>query len=98
MINVLRQGDKLIGIYDTILTNEMITTIADIKQYLIDSLMAELKAQDESDLFTYQILEINEDAVPDLFGRRCAVAFEFIPNKELVEQLKVVHERLGVGL
>jgi hypothetical protein len=98
MINIVKKDGKLIGIYEIVLSNEELMMQKDIKKYIVDSLMNELNKEDNSDLFTYNILEVNECTDTDLYGRKCGIVFEFVPNAELVEELKLVAERLQIGL
>jgi hypothetical protein len=96
MINVYKQNGKLIGVYQILLNKELLQTLTDVKSYVTETLIKELKQEDNSELFTYNILTVND--CEDLFGCKYEVIFEFIPNKEFIEEIKVMTERLGVGL
>jgi hypothetical protein len=98
MINVMKYGDKLIGVYQIHLDNELLQTIKDVKAYLIDNLMEEIKKDASEDLFTYKILNVNELKDTDLLGRNCEIMFEFVPNQILFKEIAEVTERLQIGL
>jgi hypothetical protein len=100
MIKILRQGDKLIGVYEKHTPFAELKEIhhLDMRLYLLNSLIKELEENDKSELFSYNIIEVKESLSPDLYGSNSEIIFEFIPNKELVEELKVVSERLQIGL
>jgi hypothetical protein len=98
MISVAKQDNKLIGIYQTFLPTEEVICILPytLKDYILNKLYQELDEQDESGLFTYNILGGTNEQ--ELFGLKCEIVFEFIPNKELIEELKIITERLQIGL
>jgi hypothetical protein len=98
MINVMRYGDKLIGVYQIHLDNNLLVTLTDVKAYIVDSLMAELKNDASSDLFTYKIMNVNTSLSTDLFGVNTEIVFEFVPNQEIFKEIAEVTERLITGL
>jgi hypothetical protein len=98
MINVIRENGKLLGVYRLYISNEEIMNIIpdSINQYIIDKLYEELKNDDSSNLFSYTIINCNN--TNDLFGKNYEIIFEFVPNQELLNELKIVTERLQIGL
>ena len=98
MINIMRYGDKLVGIYQIHLDNDLLVPIKDVKTYLIDNLMEELSKDTSGDLFTYKVLNVNKSKSTDLFGINCEIMFEFVPNPELFKDIAEVTARLEVGL
>lgn len=100
MIDVIRQGKKVIGKYKEFVSNAeiMVMSRTDLGKYVSDKLISELKKDDSSDLFSYSIIEINELETPDLFGVYIEVIFEFVPNQILMKEIELVTERLEIGL
>lgn len=99
MINIFRDNKgKLMGVYEELLTNQILLIEKDVKSYITSRLFEELKKEDTSGLFTYNIIKIGELTSPDLFGKSYYIMFEFVPNKELVEEFRYLSERLEVGL
>jgi hypothetical protein len=96
MINVFKKDNQLIGVYKIFLSNEELLSIKDTKSHVNDLLLVELQKDDSSYLFTYNILTIN--AFNDLFGVIVEILFQFIPNQEIMKEIKIVAERLQVGL
>lgn len=94
MIEVFRQGEKLIGTLRIYVDNKQQKK----DDYISNSLYAELMKDDNSGLFTYDILDIQSELNADFFGKNYVVIFEFVPNKELVTELILLSERLEVGL
>jgi len=98
MINIVKKDGKLIGIYQEFFSDEILVIEKDLKNYIYNRLIEELKIEDTSGLFTYEIIESAQEVSKDLFGVSYAIVFEFVPNKELVAELNLVAERLEVGL
>lgn len=98
MINIFKNKDKIIGIYSIYLNNSLLLNIKDIKYYLIETFKIELEKDQNSDLFTYNIIKIEDSASPDLLGKHCGILFELIPNKNLFNEFKIISERLQTGL
>ena len=98
MINIVKKDGKLIGIYQEFFSDELLMVEKDLKNYIYNRLIEELKIEDTSGLFTYEIIESAKEVSKDLFGVSYAIIFEFVPNKELVAELNLVAERLEVGL
>ena len=98
MINIVKQNGKLLGIYQEFFSEDILMAEKDFNTYLYNRLMKELEVEDTSGLFTYKIIEQAKEVSKDLFGISYAIIFEFVPNKDLVEELKVLAERLEVGL
>jgi hypothetical protein len=98
MIEVYRIGDKIFGQYKIFISNAELMNIRYVSNYLSDKCLTELKKQENSEIFTYNIIKATLSDTPDLFGRLGEVIIEFVPNKELAEELKLVTERLIIGL
>jgi hypothetical protein len=101
MIKVGRILNKIIGNYQTYVTNDELrkfTSANGATNYVVDKLLAELKNEDNSGMFTYNILKVIAADTKDLFGLDYEVIFEFVPNPELVEEINLVTERLTTGL
>jgi hypothetical protein len=98
MINVIKKDNKILGICRIYVPNETLLIENNPKEYLINLVMNEIKSQVDVELFTYENIEIKEDLLPDLYGKDYTVTFEFVPNKAYVETLKLVSERLQIGL
>jgi len=98
MIKVGRILNKIIGNYQTYVTNEELKQIRFLSNYVVEKLLAELKNEDNSGMFTYNILKVIAADTKDLFGLDYEVIFEFVPNPELVEEINLVTERLITGL
>jgi hypothetical protein len=94
----MKQGNKIIGIYTVYITLPELSAIRFISNHVTDKLLEELKKDDSSDLFSYEVISVKADETPDFFGINYTVVFEFVPNKELVEELKLLAERMEVGL
>jgi hypothetical protein len=94
----MKQGNKIIGIYTIYMTLIELSAIRYVSNFVAEKLMKELKKDDSSDLFSYDVISIKGDETPDFFGMNYTVVFEFVPNKELVEELKLLAERMEVGL
>jgi hypothetical protein len=97
--NIIRTDGRLIGEFRSYISFEALVNkshIEEIKEIITNQLFEELAREDTSGLFTYKILNIIYHE--DLFGYMFDVTFEFIQNKVLVEQLKIVSERLETGL
>jgi hypothetical protein len=95
MINVIKQNGKLIGQYRRFL-DKTLYRLNDY-DYLMSEIIKQLEQDEKSDLFTYGNFNVTE-MYTDFFGTSYFVQFEFIPNKELLEELKIVAERLQIGL
>lgn len=101
MIKVGRLLNKIIGNYQTLITNDELmkfNSAENVHNYVVDKLLAELKNEDNSAMFTYKIIKVSRSDTKDLFGLDYEVIFEFVPDPELVEEINVVSERLMVGL
>jgi hypothetical protein len=102
MIKVGRLLNKIIGNYKVFITNNELTKPEEIlkswDEYVVDKLLAELKNEDNSNMFTYKILKVSCSDSKDLFGVDYEVIFEFVPDPELVEEINLVSERIMVGL
>lgn len=98
MIQVYKQGNKIIGVYTLFLSTQTLLVTKELKNYVMNKLLEELKKEEQSELFTYDIMKINLEESEDLFGKNCVIIFEFVPNKEMVDELKYLAERLQIGL
>lgn len=100
MIKVGRILNKIIDNYKVFITNKELIEDEEIfsDEYVVNKLLAELKNEDNSAMFTYKIIKVSVSNADDLFGKEYEVIFEFVPNPELVEEINLVSERLMVGL
>ena len=99
MINVYKNGERLIGVFKSFISFTELQDkdhLTGLKEIITEQLLIELDKEENSGLFAYKILNIIHEN--DIFGYQFVVEFEFVPNKELVEELKVVSERLEIGL
>jgi hypothetical protein len=98
MITVGKVGNLIIGNYKVFITNDELCKNRFISNYVTNKLLAELKKEDNSEMFTYKILKVSGSDFIDLFGREYEVIFEFVPNSEIAKEIKTILERLQIGL
>lgn len=99
MINIFRDNKgKLMGVYSEYLSHALLMVEKDLPSYIYKNWIEELAKEDTSGLFTYKIIESSKEVSRDLFGVNYAIIFEFVPNKELIEEFRVLNERMEIGL